>query len=284
MAQDSPNKSTPAAGLPDEQQMERITDFFHEAGHLRHTPRSGYAFLGSGSENVAEHSYRTSVIGYTLAKLAGADAARVTFLCLFHDLHEARTGDFNYVNHRYDTCRDRDALQDAVDGTGLEQDILEGWDELQERRSLEARLAHDADQLDLICNLKAELDKGNKFAADWLESAVKRLRRPRPCARSSCVRTITAGGTAAWTKNGGWTASEPVPVLSGNSPFPITTTARSPWRPGCFFVTEPNALPSLPRSPQAGQDAPGKEGPADRELLTCARGEAEGLRKSRVRR
>lgn len=71
MAQDSPNKSTPAAGLPDEQQMERITDFFHEAGHLRHTPRSGYAFLGSGSENVAEHSYRTSVIGYTLAKLGG---------------------------------------------------------------------------------------------------------------------------------------------------------------------------------------------------------------------
>lgn len=53
---------------------------------------------------------------------------------------------------------------------------------------------------------------------------------------------------------------------------------------GLFFVTEPDALPSLPRSLQAGQDAPGKEGPADRELLTCARGEAEGLRKSRVRR
>ena len=63
MAQDSPNKSTPAADLPDARQLERITDFFHEAGHLRHTPRSGYAFLGSGSENVAEHSYRTSVIG-----------------------------------------------------------------------------------------------------------------------------------------------------------------------------------------------------------------------------
>ena len=100
MAQDSPNKSTPAAGLPDEQQLERITDFFHEAGHLRHTPRSGYAFLGSGSENVAEHSYRTSVIGYTLATLAGADAARVPFLCLLHNPHEARTGAFNYVNHR----------------------------------------------------------------------------------------------------------------------------------------------------------------------------------------
>ena len=41
MAQDSPNKSMPAAGLPDDPQLERITDFFHAAGHLRHTPRSG---------------------------------------------------------------------------------------------------------------------------------------------------------------------------------------------------------------------------------------------------
>ena len=220
MAQDSSNKSTPAAGLPDERQLERITDFFHEAGHLRHTPRSGYAFLGSGSENVAEHSYRTSVIGYTLAKLAGADAARVTFLCLFHDLHEARTGDFNYVNHRYDTCRDRDALQDAVDGTGLEQDILDGWDELQERQSLEARLAHDADQLDLICNLKA-----NACAA----------RRPRPCARSSCARTTTAGGTAAWTKNGGSTASRlPAPAPSGNILF-LQRNSPASVEAGLFF-------------------------------------------------
>ena len=46
-------------------------------------------------------------------------------------------------------------------------------------RNAGARLAHDADLLDLICNLKAELDKGNKFAADWLESAVKRLRSPQ---------------------------------------------------------------------------------------------------------
>ena len=42
----------------------------------------------------------------------------------------------------------------------------------------ETLLAHDADQLDLICNLKAELDKGNAFAEQWLESAVKRLRSP----------------------------------------------------------------------------------------------------------
>ena len=145
---------------------------------LRHTPRTGYAFLGTGQENVAEHSYRVSVMGYVLARMCDMDPARVTYLCLFHDLHEARTGDLNYVNHRYAQCQARKALEDCVDGTGLEDDVLPLWDELAEEASREAILAHDADQLDLICNLKAELDKGNAFAAQWLESAVKRLRSP----------------------------------------------------------------------------------------------------------
>lgn len=162
----------------DADQLDRMADFFNEVGMLRHTPRTGYAFLGSGQENVAEHSYRVSVMGYVLARMSGVDPARVTFLCLFHDLHEARTGDLNYVNHRYAQCRAREALEDCLDGTGLEEDVLPLWDELEECGSREAVLAHDADQLDLICNLKAELDKGNAFAADWLESAVQRLRSP----------------------------------------------------------------------------------------------------------
>ena len=160
------------------EQLGRLADFCNEVGMLRHTPRSGYAFLGSGRENVAEHSYRVSVLGYALARLAGADPARVTFLCLFHDLHEARTGDFNYVNHRYNQCRARQALEDATRGTGLAEDVLGFWDELAEEQSPEAALAHDADQLDLICTLHVELGKGNAFAEEWLDSALKRLRTP----------------------------------------------------------------------------------------------------------
>ena len=167
----------PEAALPAERRA-RLIDLIHEAGMLRHTPRSGYAFLGTGSESVADHRDRMSVIGLVLARLAGADAGRVLELCLFHDLHEARTGDFNYVNHRYDTCRAREALADAVEGTGLEDELLSVHDEFEARETLEARLARDADQLDLICNLKAELDRGNAFAAQWLESAVQRLRTP----------------------------------------------------------------------------------------------------------
>lgn len=154
----------------------RLADFFYECGMLRHTPRSGFAFLGSGSESVAEHTCRVAMIGFALASMSGADVPKVVTMCLFHDLHEARTSDFNYVNHRYDSCRARDALVDCTRDTGLEQRILQSWDEFEECDSRESALARDADQLDLICNLAVEKKRGNASADGWIHSALKRLR------------------------------------------------------------------------------------------------------------
>ncbi|MDO9081998.1 MAG: HD domain-containing protein, partial [Humidesulfovibrio sp.] len=53
--------------------MTRLADFLFECGMLRKTPRTGYQFLGTGSENVAEHSFSTAVIGFVLAQMAGAN-------------------------------------------------------------------------------------------------------------------------------------------------------------------------------------------------------------------
>jgi len=158
--------------------LERIAHFLHEVGMLKRTPRTGYQFLGSGSENVAEHSYRTAVIGYILAKMAGADRSRTVFMCLFHDLHETRVGDMNYVNRIYNRTDDRRALSDALEGTGLEGDILDLFDDLEDAQSREAALARDADQLDLILNLREQQDLGNKYAVKWLEYSIQRLRTP----------------------------------------------------------------------------------------------------------
>ncbi len=156
--------------------LNRITHFLYEVGMLKRTPRTGYQFLGSGSENVAEHSFRAAVIGYILAGMAGADQSKTVLMCLFHDLHESRVGDMNYVNRIYNQTDDRRALSDALEGTGLEVEILQLFDELEEVNSTEASLAHDADQLDLILNLKEQQDLGNKYAAKWLKYAAQRLR------------------------------------------------------------------------------------------------------------
>ena len=95
--------------------MKRIIEFLFEVGMLKKTPRTGYQFLGSGKESVADHSFRTAVIGYILAtQQPAADRNRVVLMCLFHDFPEARTGDHNYVNKRYVTADEDGALRDQV--------------------------------------------------------------------------------------------------------------------------------------------------------------------------
>ena len=162
--------------MSEELNLPKTVDFLHEVGMLKKTPRSGFQFLGSGAENVAEHSFRTAVIGFILAKIAGANREKTVYLCLFHDLHESRVGDMNYVNRLYNSTDDRSALADALKDTGLAPDIMPLHDELAGAGTREALLAEDADQLELILTLKEQEDLGNKYATKWLECALARLK------------------------------------------------------------------------------------------------------------
>ncbi len=155
---------------------ERIAEFLFEVGMLKKTPRTGYQFLGTGKENVAEHSYRTAVIAYILGDMLDLDCNKILLMALFHDLHEARTGDFNYVYKRYNTAKEQRALKDALKHTGLEEKLIPLLEELENVDSKEAEIVHDADQLDLILNLKEEMDLGNPYAEKWIKFALERLR------------------------------------------------------------------------------------------------------------
>ena len=188
----------PLRNLADRPRLTRVADFLFEAGMLRKCPRSGYQFLGSGGESVAEHSFRTAIIGYVLASLAGADAERTAMLCLIHDFHETRTGDFNYVNSMYNTSRQRLAMEHALTGTGLVERLLPLWDEQDAGSSLEAALAKDADQLDLLLSLVEERNLGNPQAAKWLEPAMERLNTDQ--GKELARHIATADHTDWWFK------------------------------------------------------------------------------------
>lgn len=156
--------------------MKDIVNFLFEAGILKKIPRSGYQFLGTGSESVADHCFRVTVIAYLLAKNEPrADAQRVILMSLFHDFHEARTGDHNYVNKRYVTVNEDKAVNDLSKRIPFGQEIVSLIEEFNARQTLEAQLAQDADQLDFILELKRQQDLGNKSAPDWLVYSVKRL-------------------------------------------------------------------------------------------------------------
>jgi putative hydrolase of HD superfamily len=156
--------------------MRDIVNFLFEVGILKKIPRSGYQFLGTGSESIAEHSFRVAVIAYLLAKNEPkANTQNVVLMSLFHDFHEARTGDHNYVNKRYVTVNEDKAVRDLTRKLPFGQDIVSLIDEFNSSETLEAKLAQDADQLDFILELKRQQDLGNKSAAEWLRYSVKRL-------------------------------------------------------------------------------------------------------------
>ncbi len=62
--------------------MDRIADFLFEAKTLKELPRAGYPFLGSGEESIAEHSFMTAFIAFTLSRMASdVDGAKMVALC-----------------------------------------------------------------------------------------------------------------------------------------------------------------------------------------------------------
>ena len=156
--------------------MKSAVKFLFEVGMLKKTPRTGYQFLGSGGESVADHSFRTAVIGYVLAsREPEADSHKVVLMCLFHDFAEARTADQNYMNKKYVNVDERKAIRDMVGELPFSEEILDLTREFNTCDTLEARLSKDADQLDLILELKEQQDLGNENAKDWLFFALKRL-------------------------------------------------------------------------------------------------------------
>jgi putative hydrolase of HD superfamily len=180
--------------------MEEIANFLFEVGMLNKTPRTGFQFLGSGKESVAEHILRTIFIGYALCKLEpDVNELRLLKICLVHDLPEARTGDMNYVSKKYVTVDEGKAVRELTDTLFFGEDIKGAIDEFNGKKTRESLLAHDADQLALILQLKEYGDLGNKYSREWIEFALKRLHTDT--AKKLADKILKTDSSAWWFKD-----------------------------------------------------------------------------------
>jgi len=176
--------------------VDRIVNFLFEVGMLKRTPRSGWQFLGAGSESVAEHIFRTTMIAFVLARMDGSvDTDRVLRLALVHDLPEARTGDLNYVHQKYVQADEARAAEDMAEGLPFGDELRELLAEYRETTSPEAILAHDADQIEMLLQLKEHLDGGNPGAAEWTPFVERRLRTETA---KVLAQRILGQSSAAW--------------------------------------------------------------------------------------
>ncbi|MCP4650722.1 MAG: HD domain-containing protein [PVC group bacterium] len=158
-----------------------ILNLFAETGLLKRVKRTGWWVIGiKDPESVAEHSFRCAVIGYVLAKMEKAQVHSATMMCLFNDLHEARTNDHHKMNIRYiDHKKAEDkAFKEQVQSLpkGL-KDEMWGWrTEYTGQKTKESLIARDADILECLIQAKEYLDQGVPQAKLFFQKAPKFLK------------------------------------------------------------------------------------------------------------
>ena len=104
--------------------MKQIANLLFEVRILKEITRSGYAFLGSGKESIAEHSFMTAFICFAMARLDhNIDCEKLVTMALVHDIAEARTGDFNYVQKNYSKTNESKAVDHLIKSLSFGNDI-----------------------------------------------------------------------------------------------------------------------------------------------------------------
>ncbi|GJQ60608.1 MAG: HD domain-containing protein [Candidatus Scalindua sp. AMX11] len=161
--------------------MEELIQFLFEVGHLKNVDRSGWWLLGNRApESVAEHSFRCAIVGYILAKLENVDVSKVIIMCLFHDVHEARTNDLHKIAQGYLKHDEAEATVSNEQFGPLKAHIGEEIEsvinELVNQESEESIVAKDADILECAMQAREYQLQGYDAAIDWVDRAKERLR------------------------------------------------------------------------------------------------------------
>ena len=130
-----------------------LLDMLHVAERLKDATRH-CTTSGRRPESVAEHSWRMALMAYFLKnEFPEADMDKVIRMCLIHDLGEAFTGDIPTFNK---TKEDEDT-EEALLGRWvfslpekLSQDMLALYAEMNERKTIEAKIYKALDGLEAV--------------------------------------------------------------------------------------------------------------------------------------
>jgi len=160
-------------------ELEGLATFLYELGQLKRSKRTGWWLPGvKDPESIAEHSYRTAVIGHLLAVLEGADPARTALLCRFHDTQDTRVGDIPSVGRGYLTAASNEQVtndQVAAFPAEVGQAVREVVGEYEARTSLEAQVARDADKLECLIQAREYEAQGYANVTPWVETSAAAL-------------------------------------------------------------------------------------------------------------
>lgn len=163
--------------VPD--QAAELAAFGYELGVLKRIRRAGWWHAGvRDPESVAEHTMRVAQLAAIIAAEEGADPARASFLALWHDTQETRTGDLPHTSSGYLTKpepREVTADQTANLPDRSRDMVRAAVDEYESKQSAEALCATDADKLEMLLQAVEYREIGVRRVEGWIDSARKRI-------------------------------------------------------------------------------------------------------------
>lgn len=150
-------------------------NFLFEMGNIRYIDRFWRRFYNKDFANVAEHHFRVFWIAMILAareEAAGhtVDMGKLAQLVMVHDITESRTGEVDYISRQYVERKEELAIDDMLEATSVETYFRAMWDEYEARESLEAKIAKDADNLDVDFELAEQAVRGDRLQAEWKDN------------------------------------------------------------------------------------------------------------------
>ena len=154
-----------------------ILDFFKTAANLKKIYRQGWIDKLSldTPESVADHSYSMALMGMVISDLGNYNSEKIIKMVLLHDLAESKIGDHTpkQLSKEKKNKLENNAFNEIIKNLPdlIKSQYLQIWQEYQENTSLESKLVHQIDKLEMV--LQANIYKKDGHSQEKLESFFK---------------------------------------------------------------------------------------------------------------
>ncbi len=151
-----------------------ILDFFKTAANLKKIHRQGWIEKLSldNPESVADHSYSMAVISMVISDLENYDSEKILKMVLLHDLAESKIGDHTpeQLSSEEKNKLEDNAFNEIIENLPnlIKSQYLQIWQEYQKNNSVESKLVHQIDKLEMV--IQAKIYKKDGHPQEKLES------------------------------------------------------------------------------------------------------------------
>ncbi len=151
-----------------------ILNFLKTAANLKKISRQGWIDKLSldNPESVADHSYSMAIIGMVISDLQNYDSEKIIKMILLHDLVESKIGDYTpkQLGKEKKNKLENNTFDEIINDLPnlIKFQYLRIWQEYQENNSLESKIVHQIDKLEMA--LQAKIYENDGHSKDKLES------------------------------------------------------------------------------------------------------------------